>query len=81
MNVLENTSFDNRAHDGVHAGAVAPGGENGDFHCEGGLPVGTGPREVIYGRRVMGVDGNYGGERARLDKEFISEYCGRETCV
>ena len=57
--VLENTSFDDRAHDGVpHAGAVAPGGENGDFH--GGVfcsvPVGTGLREVIYCRS----DGRYG---------------------
>ena len=43
--VLENTSFDDCAHDGVHAGAVAPGGENGDFHFGGFVfPVGTGPR-------------------------------------
>ena len=60
--VLENSGFDDCAYDGVHAGAVAPGGENGDFHCEGGLPVGTRPLEIKYGRRVTGVGGNYGGD-------------------
>jgi hypothetical protein len=33
--VLENASFDDGAHDGVHAGAVAPRSENGNFHCGG----------------------------------------------
>lgn len=31
---LENACFDDRAHDGVHAGAVAARGENCEFHCE-----------------------------------------------
>ena len=32
--VLENACFDDGAHDGVHAGAVASRGENCEFHCE-----------------------------------------------
>ena len=38
---LENASFDDSAHDGVHAGAVATGSENSNFHRVG-FPFSTG---------------------------------------
>jgi hypothetical protein len=57
---LENTCFDDRTHDGVHASAVAAGGENCEFHCDvlWYLP----PHKELYTyRRKTGVGvGNYG---------------------
>ena len=65
--VLENACFDDGAHDGVHASAVASRGENCEFHCEVLICVPSqDTREgyiLIGGETSVGV-GNYGISRA-----------------
>lgn len=61
--VLENACFDDGAHDGVHAGAVASRGENCEFHCEVLICVpsqDTGEGYILIGGETGVGVGNYG---------------------